>query len=798
EAFHLGSPDAFDRLLDPIADGSSGICRLLREMTEPAPTGISTPTIHGYRIDDVLGIGGMGVVFAGEHLGTRRQVAIKVIRQATGHSDTLRHFRREVDILVRLRHPHIAVLHDAGTTTDGSPYFAMELIEGATLKDLMRSEGPVDLKTESGRNVIRRFVEICRAMNYAHQRGVIHRDLKPTNIMVAKDGAPKVLDFGLSRLIDPDTSTIVESSSPRFLAGTISYMSPEQATGPIGELDTRSDVYSLGVMLYELLTGRLPYTLTDVSIPAAIRAICESEPRRPAAIRPTTKGDLEAIALKAIEKSPGHRYQSAGDLADDLERALNGAPIEARPGRFYLLRRTIYRYRIQATVGAAFVAVLCISTGVSVWFWFKADRETEYARTVGKTAFVTVGHMMDEIHSSTRELGRSPALMMRIQSQLDRLSPLVESDPQVTAIRAELETMRGHLAYSQGDLTEARARLNAAIDMLPEDSPRSVTAHRILAGCFGTRNRMEHAEMAVRNANRDLDRCNALFAKADVLLDMQRGQDALRVLNEVDCETLRNDLLFRKALIQNSLEDYAGSIETMKAAIVADEANIEAFPLEIKYRSHLAIAHANLAKSLMFSHRNDEALDHARKAIDVAEHVLWIDPYDLTTLSAITFACEYQVTALLEHGKLDDAESSLRKLEHWTQRLVASDPGGTRWLTTRAEFQLCAGRVHHAKGDDDKAEEVWKAALDNIIELEKDIDQELPTCLNIDSMLCLELSMLAAERRDDEGLLRYQGRRVSAFIRLAKLSPNTLFEQGNIVASALNLSAAFCYVGRPN
>ncbi|HRW56033.1 MAG TPA: serine/threonine-protein kinase, partial [Phycisphaerae bacterium] len=370
EAFHLGSPDAFDRLLDPITNGSSGICNLFSEMTATTPN-LAHPTIPGYTIDRTLAAGGMGVVFAGRQIGTGRDVAVKIVRRGFGDSAPMdRLFRREVETLVRLRHPNIADLYDAGTTNEGAPFFAMELIDGQTLRDAV-GQRSIDPASAAGRQAIERFIAVCRAMNYAHQRGVIHCDLKPTNVMIAADGAPKVLDFGLSRLIDPDVSTLAMTSSHR-LVGTLAYMSPEQVSGPIGDLDTRSDVYSLGVMLYEMLCGQPPCPISAQSIPATIRAICESDPKTPSSIRPALRGDFDAILLKALEKEPNRRYQSAGDLADDLDRALSGEPIEARADRFYLLRKALYRYRIHTTVALAFFLVLASATAVSGWFWYKA------------------------------------------------------------------------------------------------------------------------------------------------------------------------------------------------------------------------------------------------------------------------------------------------------------------------------------------------------------------------------------------------------------------------------------------
>ncbi len=293
--------------------------------------------IGPYRIVATIGQGGMGVVYEAEQEKPRRMVALKVLKPGVESEEMLRRFEYEGQVLGWLQHPGIAQVFEAGSAaTEGGcqPYFAMELVRGRPLTAYAEAES-LDVPRR-----LELMARVCDAVHHAHQKGVIHRDLKPGNILVDKEGQPKVLDFGVARATDADIRTTTLQTNVGQLIGTIAYMSPEQVSGDTRQLDTRSDIYALGVVLYELLTGRLPHDVGSKSIPEAARSIAEEEPTSLRSINRLYRGDVETIVAKALEKDKDRRYQSACDLAMDIRRYLTDQPITARPATTgYQLRK---------------------------------------------------------------------------------------------------------------------------------------------------------------------------------------------------------------------------------------------------------------------------------------------------------------------------------------------------------------------------------------------------------------------------------------------------------------------------
>ncbi len=328
---------------------------------------LEAPRIEGYQILDKLGQGGMGTVWHAIQLGTRRKVALKLMSAAMFASDRARHrFDREVELTARLDHPNIAQVFDSGLDR-GIYFYAMERVDGT----------PLDLYVESHkmsrRDILELMRTICQAVHHAHQRGVIHRDLKPPNILVDPDGQPHVLDFGLARTVlheQGELNVTIEAD----LAGTPAYMSPEQAAGHMDKLDTRTDVYSLGVILYRLLLGQPPHELSGSQL-EILRRISDTEITPPRTIDKKMDRELEAILCMALAKNPEQRYASAGEFARNINNYLTGEPLLAHsPAFFYILRKQLAKYILPVSVTAAILIIL-IAIGVFSYFRVKSARD---------------------------------------------------------------------------------------------------------------------------------------------------------------------------------------------------------------------------------------------------------------------------------------------------------------------------------------------------------------------------------------------------------------------------------------
>jgi hypothetical protein len=317
----------------------------------------------------------MGAVYEAEQENPHRTVALKVIRAGYADPEMVRRFENEAQALGRLHHPGIAQIYEAGTadTQFGSqPYFAMELVHGQTLLTYC-DQHHLDVRQR-----LELMAKIADAVQHAHQRGLIHRDLKPANILVDEAGQPRILDFGVARLTDADTQATRQTNIGQIV-GTLAYMSPEQVQGDPDALDTRSDVYALGVILYEMLAGKMPYTLPR-HLHDAVRTIQQTEASPLSTMVKSYRGDIETIVAKALEKDKSRRYGSAAGLGADIRRHLHHEPIVARPpSTMYQLGKFARRNRALVTGVVAVFAVLVLGIVASAWEAVQARRAAKRA-----------------------------------------------------------------------------------------------------------------------------------------------------------------------------------------------------------------------------------------------------------------------------------------------------------------------------------------------------------------------------------------------------------------------------------
>ena len=356
-----------DETIGPAADAEAANPSMLPTVDPESPPDhleanftVGIPKVIGdYRITSLIGSGGMGSVYEALQEQPRRRVAIKMMRRGITSKSAQRRFEFESQLLARLQHPGIAQVYEAGTHDDGEggvPYFVMEYIPNA--KELTKYAQEKNLNTSER---LQLFTQVCEAVQHGHLKGIVHRDLKPGNILVSGGGHPKIIDFGVARTTDSDMALSTLQTNMGQLIGTLQYMSPEQCAADSSDIDTRSDVYALGVVLFELLTGQLPYNVSGSAVHEAVRVVCEANPARISTINKNLKGDIETIALKAMEKDRDRRYQSAVELRRDIQHFLDNEPIEARPtSPWYRVRKFVSRNRT-LVVSSMIICMLVIA-----------------------------------------------------------------------------------------------------------------------------------------------------------------------------------------------------------------------------------------------------------------------------------------------------------------------------------------------------------------------------------------------------------------------------------------------------
>ena len=433
--------------------------------------------IGRYRIVRLLGKGGMGAVYEAEQDNPRRSIALKVVRSSWASPQLLRRFEQESQMLGRLQHPGIAQIYEAGTADTPSgpePYFAMELIHG---KPLIEYANDAKLDT---RQRLTLMIEICDAVQHAHQRGIVHRDLKPGNILVDDSGQPKILDFGLARVMDSDTEQMTRETDMGQLLGTLPYMSPEQVAADPMAIDTRADVYALGVILYELLSNKLPYTLSQ-HLPEAVQTIQQVDPTPLSSVSRVYRGDIETIVGKALEKDKTRRYGSASELAADIRHHLRDEPITARPpSTTYQLRKFARRNKALVIGVAAVFVVLVAGIVASTWEAVRARRAEASAQAVNDFL------QKDLLGQASAYNQAKPDPNIKVRTVLDqaaqRIQGKFDKQPEVeAAIRNTIGTTYTDL----GLYPEAAKQLEAAVDLrrrvLGRENPETLRSMNNLA-----------------------------------------------------------------------------------------------------------------------------------------------------------------------------------------------------------------------------------------------------------------------------------------------------------------------------
>ncbi|RMI19785.1 MAG: serine/threonine protein kinase, partial [Calditrichaeota bacterium] len=445
--------------------------------------------IGPYRVIEELGMGGMGAVYLAERADGQfeQQVALKLIKTGMATQQILKRFQSERQILARLQHPNIARLLDGGITDDGAPFFAMEYIQGEPITAYC------DRHRLSIEERLKLFIMVCEAVQYAHRNLVVHRDLKPNNILVTEEGVVKLLDFGIARMLDEESLAVggqtLTQAGTRVL--TPEYASPEQVRGE--PVTTASDIYSLGVLLYELLSGKRPYEVSSTSPLEMEKIICQTTPPKPSSafkqlantnpehpvesppgeiarrrgtspekLKKQLSGDLDTICLMALRKEPERRYQSAQQMAEDIKRYLTDRPLLARPDTFeYRFRKFVGRNRTLLT-GISMVMVLI--TALVIYYTVRLSRERDRAQLEARKA-TQVSQFLSSLFEVS-EPGQSMGEAITARELLDkgaaRLETELATQPEV---QATMMDVIGEVYYSLGLYDQSLSLLQKALDI---------------------------------------------------------------------------------------------------------------------------------------------------------------------------------------------------------------------------------------------------------------------------------------------------------------------------------------------
>ena len=692
------------------------------------------PEIDGYAIRRVLGEGGMGIVYEAQQHRPHRLVAIKVIRAGLTGMKALRRFEHEIELLGRLQHSGIAQIYDVGTADTGrgpQPYFAMEHIDGQPLLAYVKET------TLSIRERLALFATICDAVEHAHQKGIIHRDLKPANVLVTSDGQTKILDFGVARATDADLQATTLQTDMGQLIGTLPYMSPEQVSGDPGELDIRSDVYALGVTLFELLCGTLPYTLQDRPVPDAVRIIRDEEPTRLSSVSRTLGGDIETIVGKALEKEKDQRYQSARELGSDVLRYLANEPIAARPpSAAYQLRKFAARNRVLC--GGVLTTLVALVSGIigTATFAVQAEQrraaaeesafeaEQSYSMARDSVKFV-VNHVADRLQHvpGTREI-RSQLLQEAYEKYLDLLarpSDDVEVQHDYAAAllrRADLFLEEGRLQEATSDVDQARSLLQA----LTQAHPSRAGYRRALQQCYAReahlawrRGDLATAEQCYRRAcdgfaalvagehsvpgdrvlwAEALDRLGRIAGERGAYEEqLQHYQEFLAVADHPGAAALRSQV----SVAHERLGDWHASRgephladQHYVNALAIREVLAQEDPSDWRNLDNLAWAHERVGKRDFLAGRHEAALDHYKQSVKIFERLIELEP-TRQRFRANLVDVLWSIGALYsEIGEKGAAEDSTQRRLEMCQELVAREPANPSW---RLRLAWCYGRL---------------------------------------------------------------------------------------------------------
>jgi eukaryotic-like serine/threonine-protein kinase len=716
-------------LRSPIVQGMSGPNR--------APsTSILNRRIGAYQVVEQIGGGGMGEVYRAFRADDqyRKQVALKVVRAGQDSGFVINRFKNERQILASLDHANIARLLDGGTTEDGAPYFAMELIDGESIDQYCRNH-KLQINERLGL-----FLQVCSAVQFAHQRLIIHRDIKPSNILVTAEGTPKLLDFGIAKILDVDAAVgQFEPTVTVFRMLTPAYSSPEQIKGE--PITTASDVYSLGVVLYELLTGHSPYRVTTRTTPELARMVCEFEPEKPSTavlrkeiasagsnlqassqlseshdvppdkLSRRLRGDLDNIILMALRKEPQRRYASVEQLATDIRRHLDDLPVIARNDTVrYRTSKFIARHKAGVLAAALVTIILLIALVVT----FREAKIAREQRARAERRFNDVrklaNSLMFEIHDSIKNLpGATMARELLIKRALEYLDSLSQESPdpalqrEVAAAYERIGDVQGYNGMANlADLSGASASYAKAMairEALAAASPNDVNLRADLLGAY-------FRAAGAFESTGDFDSDLRTLQKAESLATTlpSGASDRQQQFNMSGIYYYKGKALEKTGNFSSALENYQQAVSLMEPlASASHEGSVAPY--------YLAGQRIAIGKMLAELGKTTEAVAIAGQGLSVFRKLSQDNPANAPARQGFASHCNDDADILEANGDMEGALRLLREAKKIYQGITSTDPGDRMAQENLAWTDLNTAEVLLRQGKVTEAASMVHAAL---------------------------------------------------------------------------------------
>ncbi len=650
--------------------------------------------IGKYKVVREIGRGGMGVVFLAEREDFRQQVALKIIKRGMDSDEIVRRFHQERQVLATLSHPNIARLLDGGTTEDGLPFFVMEYIEGETITKYCDAN---KLGFEERLNLFRK---VCAAVAYAHQNLVVHRDIKPSNILVDKGGEPKLLDFGISKLLAPNAfESQLEQTATGVNPLTPEYASPEQIRGE--KITTASDIYSLGVLLYELLSGHRPFISKDKSYDEVVKLVLTQEPLRPSSVvsnelslvRKTDenkaetqreiqnpkskirnlKGDLDNIVLMSLRKEPERRYNSVQEFSDDIRRHLTGLPVIATADtRLYRFSKFVGRNKI----GTAIAAVILLLSGFAIWQGIVANRERARAEQRFNQVRKLANTVLFDYHERIKNLpGATETRKKLVTDALEYLDNLAQNSDDSPDLQRELALAYQKVGEIQGSYAQGgnTGETGAAL----ENYHKAIAIQEKLVSMFpgndADRRTLANLYAAVGFKTADLQSRENFCRKAVEILNELVEKDPLNTTTRTD---LANALYFLAASMEvkgnydEAIAEYRRSGEIYKNLALIDDGTEK----RAGWLRSVALSYKAIGVLLEYKKDSVSALELYRNALAIDIENSSANPNNVQYKLDSAFSYNSIASALTTLANFEEARENCQKALAIQEKVVSDDP----------------------------------------------------------------------------------------------------------------------------